>query len=139
VVARLCRAGCEAAGLEEVSPALLAWASDFGKTQSHQRYPLVRRHAPTGRPWPGAARSTSCLAAWTSGLTSANKRGNQSVPLQNHFRLFHNSLRVSTRCSMLIKCSPSPSETAICKLLDELWFGQKSGEPICLSCAVRLI
>lgn len=157
-MARLRRAGCEAAGLEGVSPALRAWASNFSLRSQRKvtnraatpayspdlrrvpsAHPLVRRHAPTGHPWPGAARSTSCLAAWTSVLASANKRGNQSVPLQNHFRLFHNSLRVSTRCSMLIKCSPSPNETAICKLLDELWFGQKSGEPIGLSCAVRLI
>jgi hypothetical protein len=44
VVARPCRAGREAAGLEGVSPALRAWASDFGKTQSHQRSspPLIR-------------------------------------------------------------------------------------------------
>ena len=43
-MARLRRAGCEAAGLEGVSPALRAWASDFGKTQSHQRSspPLIR-------------------------------------------------------------------------------------------------
>ncbi len=44
MVARLRRAGREAAGLEGVSPALRAGASDFGKTQSHQRSspPLIR-------------------------------------------------------------------------------------------------
>ena len=48
VMARLRRAGREAAGLEGVSPALRAWASDFGKTcsfqKSHQRSspPLIR-------------------------------------------------------------------------------------------------
>jgi len=35
-------------------------------------HPHVRRHAPTGHPWPGATRSTSCLATWTSVLASAN-------------------------------------------------------------------
>ncbi len=34
-------------------------------------------------PWPGAARSTSCLAAWTSGLASANKSGNQNRARHN--------------------------------------------------------
>ena len=48
VMARLRRAGREAAGLEGVSPALRAGASDFGKTRSfqkmHQRSspPLIR-------------------------------------------------------------------------------------------------
>ncbi len=126
-MARLCRAGREAAGLEGFSPALRAWASNFslrGQSKVTNRaatpaylpdlrrvpsaHPLVRRHAPTGLwlspsmasakarfehpcsraksgraalalarfgPWSGAARSTSCLAAWTSGLASANKRG----------------------------------------------------------------
>lgn len=47
-MARLCRAGREAAGLEGVSPALRAGASDFGKTRSfpksHQRSspPFIR-------------------------------------------------------------------------------------------------
>ena len=128
-MARLCRAGREAAGLEGFSPALRAWASNFslrGQSKVTNRaatpayspdlrrvpsaHPLVRRHAPTGLwlspsmasakarfehpcsraksgraaltlfrfgPWPRAARSTSCLAAWTSGFVSANKRGNQ--------------------------------------------------------------
>lgn len=144
MVARLRRAGREAAGLEGVSPALRAWASDFGKTRSfqkmHQRsspplirptssHPLVRRHAPTGLwpspsmasakarfehpcscaksgraalaffrfgPWPGAARSTSCLAAWTSGLASANKRGNQNRA-HHHLR---GSRRVNKRSAL---------------------------------------
>ncbi len=98
-MARLCRAGCEAVGLEGVSPALRAWASNFslrGQSKVTNRaatpayspdlrrvpsaHPLVRRHAPTGHPCPGAARSTSCLAAWTSVLASANKRGNSCWP-----------------------------------------------------------
>ena len=93
-MARLCRAGREAAGLEGVSPTLRAWASNFslrGQRKVTKRkatpayspdlrrvpsaHPLVQRHAATGHPWPGAARSTSCLAAWTSVLASANKRG----------------------------------------------------------------
>ena len=102
VMARLRRAGREAAGLEGVSPALRAWASNFslrGQRKVTKRkatptyspdlrrvpsaHPLVRRHAPTGHPCPGAARSTSCLAAWTSGLASANKRGNQDRACHN--------------------------------------------------------
>ncbi len=41
---RLRRMGCEDSVLDGVSPALRAWASDFGKTQSHQRSspPLIR-------------------------------------------------------------------------------------------------
>lgn len=38
-------------------------------------HPFVPRHAPMGHPWPSGARSASCLAAWTNGLTSANNRG----------------------------------------------------------------
>jgi len=90
-MARLCRAGREAAGLEGGSPTLRAWASNFslrGQRKVTKRkatpayspdlrrvpsaHPLVQRHAATGRPWPSAARSTYCLAAWTSVLPSAN-------------------------------------------------------------------
>ena len=44
VMARLHRARRECFALDRVSPALRAWASDFGKTQSHQRSspPLIR-------------------------------------------------------------------------------------------------
>ena len=43
-MAWLCHAGCEDSFLDGVSPALRARASDFGKTQSHQRSspPLIR-------------------------------------------------------------------------------------------------
>lgn len=37
-------------------------------------HPFVLWHAPMGHPWPSGARSASCLAAWTNGLTSANNR-----------------------------------------------------------------
>lgn len=41
---RLRRMGHEGSALDSVSPALRAWASDFGKTQSHQKSspPLIR-------------------------------------------------------------------------------------------------
>jgi len=32
-----------------------------------------------GHPWPSGARSASCLAAWTNGLTSANNRGQHTT------------------------------------------------------------
>ena len=144
MVARLCRAGREAAGLEGFSPALRAWASNFslrGQSKVTNRaatpaylpdlrrvpsaHPLVRRHAPTGLwlspsmasakarfehpcsraksgraalvlarfgPWSGAARLTSCLAAWTSGLASANKREEQCSCLCFYDRYHYKNL-----------------------------------------------
>ncbi len=43
-------------------------------------HPFVLRHAPMGHPWPSGARSASCLAAGTNGLTSANNRGAKPSP-----------------------------------------------------------
>ena len=125
MVARPCRAGREAAGLEGFRPPFglgrvtLERPALFKKCTKGllphlfarlrrvpSAHPLVRRHAPTGHwpspsmasakvrfehpcsraksgraalalfrfgPWPGAAHSTFCLAAWTSVLASANK------------------------------------------------------------------
>jgi hypothetical protein len=69
-MARLRRAGHEAVGLEGVSPALRAWASDFGKTQSHQRSspPLIR---PTSS---GSFGSTVCPTARGDGPSMARRR-----------------------------------------------------------------
>ncbi|VXA89037.1 conserved hypothetical protein [Aeromonas veronii] len=70
MVARLRRAGREAAGLEGVSPALRVGASDFGKTQSHQRSspPLIR---PTSS---GSFGSPACPTARADGPSMARRR-----------------------------------------------------------------
>ena len=54
-MARPCRAGREAAGLEGVSPALRAGASDFGKTRSFQKM-HQRSSPPPIRPLRGCPR-----------------------------------------------------------------------------------
>ena len=49
MVARIRRAGREAAGLEGVSPALRAWASDHSVNLTDMRFPSGQMQGRTGR------------------------------------------------------------------------------------------
>lgn len=64
MVAQLRRTGREAAGLDGVSPALRAWASDFGKTRSFQKM-HQRSSPPPIRPLRGFPR-VRCKVGWTA-------------------------------------------------------------------------
>ena len=75
-MARLRRAGHEDSILDGVSPALRAEASDFGKTQSHQRSspPLVRP------PASGSLGSPVCPTARADGPSMAQRRSLGVLP-----------------------------------------------------------
>ncbi len=75
-MARLRRAGHEGAALDGVSPPLRGWASDFGKTQSHQRSspPLVRP------PASGSLGSPVCPTARADGPSLAQRRSLGVLP-----------------------------------------------------------
>jgi len=66
VVARLCRAGCEAAGLEGVSPVLRAWASNF--SLRGQRKVTKRKATPTN------PTATRFLSGQEQGRTDRRRR-----------------------------------------------------------------
>lgn len=73
-MARLRRAGCEAAGLEGFSPALRAGASDFGKTRYFQKM-HQRSSPPLIRPTlSGSFGSLTCPTACGDGPFMAQRR-----------------------------------------------------------------
>ena len=75
-MARLRRAGHEDSVLDGVSPPLRGWASDFGKTQSHQRsFPPLVRPPPSG-----ALGSPVCPTARADGPSMAQRRSLGVLP-----------------------------------------------------------
>jgi hypothetical protein len=76
VLAWLRHAGHEGHALDGISPPLRGWASDFGKTQSHQRSspPLVRP------PASGSLGSPLCPTARADGPSMAQRRSLGILP-----------------------------------------------------------
>lgn len=107
--ARLCRAGREAAGLEGVSPALRAWASNFGKTRSfqkmHQRSspPLIR---PTSS---GSFGSPTCPTARADGPLAFAIHGFGQSPLRTS--LF--SRQIGSSCARPLSIWPIPRRRSL--------------------------